>query len=896
MQAHRVFHTRVPRRRRLRALIATGATALLALVVTVPAGAAPNNTEVTPYALGHTGHGVNVSGVTSFGPTWLGPVIGTADAEVAGWYSWCITIGYDAPNGAAAASIDYLDDPLLAWIMGTKESEARSDASGTAAAAISYGAKMRHETGTSSVSAAARRAALEANTPQSIKDKWGAYLAEAETQAGPHTAGAAEPAAARNLKTGSVTGIAQFSRSGTPVPGLRYTAEIYDYDPRTGALGPLSTTAWFDASGTSTYSGLTASQPIELTFTGDENGYHRVVVTYLDVVRTTLTKYGANGEIQDTLSYGGRGPADPVQLRAEGAPFEIVVDFRPIGTSSAPASVPAGSRLVDTFVPSAHQEDEWVVLDGKPVPVAYEVTVRDVGSTPVAESATAPAGEVVGSRVVVATQGEGVPIEVDLGESPGPSSYVYTWDTSEALQAATPETSAFVDYYRDGWSWTDGALHAETTIVRYPTEVTSSLSIRETINGVMLVDDQWVDTLRDAGRWAGIPPRWQGDTPTYTNSLFRVEGEVTAESCTPERQWGESVEVQATAGFKPSVGDLSWLIPHAELASAGGVTWVAQHSYSGDARTEAFVSPCDDVTQQFRVPEPGPEPLQVTTRAQSSSSLPVAGDGGTLSDVHVVTGTVPDGAKGRSTLFLDANGDGVFTPDEKVWTSGWVEYTTGPGEYQVPDAYAYGDRAGVYTFDQETVDVDGVRIAYEPPGHPEQTITVREPLTVTTKAQSSSETPTAGDGGTLTDVHLVTGTVPDGAKGRSTLFLDANGDGVFTPDEAVWTSGWVEYTAGPGEYQVPDAYAYGDRAGVYTFDQETVDVDGVRIAYEPPGHPDQTITVEDAEGSAPVLAVTGVQGAALAAAAGVLVLAGVGVVLWRRRLTSAAAGDPLDAP
>lgn len=259
--------------------------------------------------------------------------------------------------------------------------------------------------------------------------------------------------------------------------------------------------------------------------------------------------------------------------------------------------------------------------------------------------------------------------------------------------------------------------------MRYPTEVTSSLSIRDTIHGVMLVDDQWVDILADAGSWAGIPPRWQGDTPTYTNTLFRVEGEVTPESCTPERQWGETVEVQATPGFKPSVGDLSWLIPHEELANAAGVTWVAQHSYSGDARTEAFTSPCDDVTQAFRIPEPAPEPLEVTTKAHSSAEVPVAGDGGTLTDTHLVTGTVPDGARGRSSLFLDKNQDGVFTPDEKVWTSGWVEYTDGPGEYQIPDSFEYGDQHGVYTFDQETVDADGVRIAYEPPGHPDQTIT-----------------------------------------------------------------------------------------------------------------------------------------------------------------------------
>lgn len=197
----------------------------MALVMTAPAGAEPGAEPITPYAMGRTGYGVEISGVTSYGTTWLGPVIGTADAEVTGWYSWCITVGYDAPQGAGASSIDYVSDPELAWIMGAKEPEARADASGISAAAISYGAHMRHETGTGSVSADARKAALEANTPQSIKDKWAGYLAEATAHAGPYSAG--NPTVeGEGKRTGVIHNLGVQSDAGTWIPGVNMTVTL----------------------------------------------------------------------------------------------------------------------------------------------------------------------------------------------------------------------------------------------------------------------------------------------------------------------------------------------------------------------------------------------------------------------------------------------------------------------------------------------------------------------------------------------------------------------------------------------------------------------------------------------------------------------------------------------
>ena len=284
------------------------------------------------------GPGVGITGVMDRGTTWLGAVGGTAEAEAAGWLSWCISAGLLSPQGAPAVMVSYVDDPQLAWVVQAYE-HVGTDVS---RAAIAYLTHTRHETGSNGVPAATRTARIIANTPQSVKDVAGQYIAEAASKAGPYTAapGGVDGAGTRTgvFWVGPLTTTTGLALAEHPMTVTINGPAVFDSNGNGVA----------DADELQTWTGATQDTRFALNWVAIGNGTVTLSYKYSGLPRTTMTRLSADGHVQDTLTYGLRAPSDPEELIVPGPPFQVVADFQPeIRTQVATTFIDKGAALVD---------------------------------------------------------------------------------------------------------------------------------------------------------------------------------------------------------------------------------------------------------------------------------------------------------------------------------------------------------------------------------------------------------------------------------------------------------------------------------------------------------------------------------------------------------------------
>ncbi len=336
---------------------------------------------------------------SGYGAVHLGPY--ETPAGVDDSVGYCVQARIYPPSGSdTIASTSVFSDPVLAYVY-SQHRYATDDAT---AAAVAYETHMRGEIPGSMAggNVGTVRSLIAAATPQFVKDRAAQLVAEAEGLAGPLQAASPASASGSGTRTGVIAIHPLVGRGGVPLVGYPMTFTLN---------GP----ATLDATGTKTWTGTSRAETFYLSWTAEPgaNGAVTGSYRYSNLPRQTLTYVHPSGQRQAQLTYGLRAPSDPEELILPGPTFRAVGDFRPQGVSSAPAFVDVGEELVDTFVPQAHPEDEWVHVDGRPVPVTYSYDVYDVGSTPIPESNTAPSGRPVFSGTAVATGGPGVP---DHGE------------------------------------------------------------------------------------------------------------------------------------------------------------------------------------------------------------------------------------------------------------------------------------------------------------------------------------------------------------------------------------------------------------------------------------------------------------------------------------------------
>ncbi len=602
----------VPALRRVLVLL-LGALLLLGLLA-LPAG---------PASARGVGEGRHVRGVgaeTSRG-MWLGAIEAPANGEKR-YPTFCTHMWRDDPEPYQTASLstlveaaqwgpDELDatTPQMAWILLAHQ----ADASATNRAALAYLVHANFEApdaGRDPADSVSRLvAAVRAQIPE-VDALARTYVAEARASAA--VAYANGEASGDGERHGRLSSIGVRSTNGW-VSGRPVTARLD---------GP----AVFTATGAAAWSGTTGNEPISLDWRATGNGEVRATLVYTDPARQTLTRYTTGPNLQDVVTIGDRPSGDAEEHEVAGPTWRVAYDFRPIATSNVgKAKILDAGPLTDVLAVSAdpsYGSGDWLEIEGRAVPVVFRGTAYRTGealpATAPGSSGPSEAGastssiggepaipegaEPLGTTTLTATGPGEYAASLALPEGAEPGFVTWVWRTVEEDQAGTiDEAGAAVplaDLIRADWADAFG-LPDETTSLRFPIDVDSSLSTRTTKSGTYLVDDLFVTGFpSDHPAFTG-GMGFEADAPTFTQSLlFFPEGLEVVDANREKAETIGSLEIPARNGFHPSIGATDF-----RIGERPG-TYVFVSSFAGDSRVRPFASSVEDATEQYRVAPP----------------------------------------------------------------------------------------------------------------------------------------------------------------------------------------------------------------------------------------------------------------------------------------------------
>lgn len=795
------------KKRRVTALSMVAAATIGALTLSgVTAAVAAVPAEIGP--------GVGITGVMDRGTTWLGAVGGTAEAEAAGWLSWCISAGLLSPQGAPAVSVSYVDDPQLAWVIQAYE-HVGTDVS---RAAIAYLTHTRHETGSNGVPAETRTARIIANTPQSVKDVAGQYIAEAASKAGPYTAapGGVDGAGTR---VGTIWASPVTSNSGAPLVGLPMTVTLSG-----PAVFDTNGNADADRGETRVWNGQTPSERMPLKWVATGNGEVTWNYSYQALPRTTLTRFKATGEVQDTLTYGARAPSDPEELIVPGPPFQVLADFQPeIRTQVATTFVDKGAALVDQVTVAPAAGDTWAQINGTHVPVTAQGTLYGPYAAPPARSATVPAGAPVAGTAELTFAG---PSTLDAAASAvARGSGYYTWVWTIDKEAQGPN-----GVYVRADATHDFGLVAETHVVPFQPEVTTVVDERFVEKGKAFVDE--VTFAPAAGdlwlaRQDGTPVETVWDGTLYGPFLVPTEQVDTTPGAAP---------VQATTILIASEAGVQSTDAAATASAPGFYTWVwemdkatqpvtSQPYIAGSVRTSFMIedetssvrhtAAISTMVRDFNVVQGGQIHDLVTVSGLPEDHSDFEGLGGWTGDVDEITHTAYGPLAAQPTDDLDLSTApvlGVATSPAKngshvVGTGGEFQVAadnTAAGWYVVVSSFPGDDRLDAFA----TSPGDRMEMAFVPT---DRTTDVETWLVTDADAQVPAGQP-------FKDTAHLTGTTVEGG------YLEFEAYGPFvegqepaeSPETLLWTSEQIPasragtYRSGVVTAELPDGAPWGD--------------------------------------------------------------------------------------
>ncbi len=447
--------------------------------------------------------------------------------------------------------------------------------------------------------------------------------------------------------------------NGSPVPVV-YTATAYwagREKPATADTVPAGAEVLGSVDVTATGEG----QKLEAKLTTPKRGY----VSW--VWSVDKAKQGSNAQ------YVHQNWADSYGLEAETTSENF--DFRPMGVSHVADAkvIDKGAVLSDTFdakADPAYRDGEWTRIvpangsfdDGQFVPVTYRASAYYVSPTELpATTDSVPAGAALIESVTVVANGPGE-LKATLSQPTTKSGFVtWVWEVKAEDQ---PADSA--KWIKAGWQDSYG-LENETTSVRYPAKIDSTLSIRDTKSGTYLVDDVWVTGLpANHPQFAG-GMGFKADAQVIEHEvLFFPHGlAVTEANRAKAEKIGETVTIPARNGFYPSVGDTSWLVKQDAAGKNLPGTYVFVSSFAGDDRVQPLTTSVEDVTEQFTIT---PTPSIHTTLTYENTHVAPNTDKVELVDTvsyqnltpgkeYQLEGTLMDKATGEA--LVDANGDKV---------------------------------------------------------------------------------------------------------------------------------------------------------------------------------------------------------------------------------------------
>lgn len=428
-------------------------------------------------------------------------------------------------------------------------------------------------------------------TPANVQNRARQMVAEAKA-AGVVGWEAGEPETTNHMY-GTFNGIQVRNSSGSPVSGYPFTATLN---------GP----AVFDETGTNTYTGTTASTPINgIKWHSTANGKVFADVTYSNVPAPVLGYASPGGGRQDVIFDIERVTSKTVQSPT----WDVIFDFRPQGLSNVDTAkvIDSGAELTDTFTPNAdpnYGDGKWLNIDGTDVPVNYRASLYYIDPlAPAGQNATVPEGAELIKSVILKANGPETVLTASAGAAPKDGFYTWVWEVKADDQDAEWSKYIKADFV-DDYGMAD-----ETTSVRHPAQIDSKLSVRDTKAGTYLVDDVFVTGMpSDHPNFEGAAGFKADEKLISHEVLFFPAGlKVTEANRDKAEKIGQTVTIPAKNGVYPSVGDTSWIAKKGADGKLVAGTYVFISTFAGDDRVTPLATSVEDVTEQFTITADGPK-------------------------------------------------------------------------------------------------------------------------------------------------------------------------------------------------------------------------------------------------------------------------------------------------
>ena len=428
-------------------------------------------------------------------------------------------------------------------------------------------------------------------TPANIQNRARQMVAEAKA-AGVVGWEAGEPETTNHMY-GTLDGIRLVNGNGAAAAGYPFTVTLN---------GP----AVFDATGTNTYSGTTASTPITgLKWHSTGNGKVTASVNFTNIISPVLGYASPGGGRQDVIYDVGRLTGKTVQSPT----WDVIFDFRPQGLSNVDTAkvIDSGAELTDTFTPNAdpnYGDGKWLNIDGTNVPVNYRASLYYIDPlAPAGQNATVPEGAELIKSVIVKADGPETVLTASAGAAPKDGFYTWVWEVKADDQDAEWSKYIKADFV-DDYGMAD-----ETTSVRHPAQIDSKLSVRDTKAGTYLVDDVFVTGMpSDHPNFEGAAGFKADEKLISHEVLFFPAGlKVTEANRDKAEKIGETVTIPAKNGVYPSVGDTSWIAKKGADGKLVAGTYVFISTFAGDDRVTPLATSVEDVTEQFTITADGPK-------------------------------------------------------------------------------------------------------------------------------------------------------------------------------------------------------------------------------------------------------------------------------------------------
>lgn len=438
----------------------------------------------------------------------------------------------------------------------------------------------------------------------------------------------------RTPRNGFLKDLGVKNEKGEWIPGLKLKLML---------IGP----ARFTSTGTSQWEGTTQETGVSLEWEATGNGSVKWEGTYVNPVRTTLTRYGVRAATQDTASYGNRPDGDKEEKRLKGGAWKVLMDFQPMLRSKVEEETITGHHLSDTitaFADPNYGDGSWLHDDHGPIPVAFDGIAYDLGeeppSSPVDGRLIPQDAPVIGYASAVFT-GEGTKtVTIDVPESAHKPGFVsWVWKVRKDHQGQ------YAPFIHSDWS-DQLALSTETSVTPWKVQIYSAAQVKETRGGTYLIDDLWVSGFPQSHPgWAGREP-FGADVPTMRHRLlFFPQGLEVAEENRDKAEEIGSIEIPARNGYYPSLGDLTFRVEPERVG-----TYVFTTEFDGDSRVTAYRSPVDDPNEQYTRKQSGPITISTHARDGADSDQIVAGAG----PVSIVDSVCYEGVEAGGEYALNA--------------------------------------------------------------------------------------------------------------------------------------------------------------------------------------------------------------------------------------------------